>query len=130
MRSFRLDRDSIAEVLDSWPALVVGILLASLFAYLGIMHLWGRVCAVLLSGTYGGFLLRGVVGRRLREQYPGARWIWLLSVASATLVVGVAARMAFPQIQATAFDSAWLGVSLFSILAFILINRKDKNVVR
>jgi hypothetical protein len=130
MRSFRLDPDSIAAFLDSWPALVIGFLLLCLSTYLGIAHLWGPVCAVVLCGTYGGFLLRGIATQRLREQYPGARWVWLLSVGFTTLMVGVATRMAFPLTQAWPFDLAWLGVSFFSILAFVLANRKDKNVVR
>ena len=46
MRSFRLDADSVTELLDSWPTFIVAPLLALLFAYLGITHLWGRVCAV------------------------------------------------------------------------------------
>ena len=129
-RSFRLDPDSVTEFLDSWPALLIGALVACLSVYLGMTHLWGRIFAVFLFGTYGGFLLRGVAGERLREQYPGARWVWLLSVGFTTLVVGVATGMAFPETRGSAFDRAWLGVAFFSILAFVLANRKNKNVVR
>ncbi len=130
MRSFRLDTDSVVDFLDSWPAVVIGILLASLSAWLGITHLWGRAVAVLLCAMYGGFLVRGVASQRLREQYPGARWVWLLAAGLTTIAVGVAARMAFQTIQSSTFDLAWLGASFFLILAFVLANRKDKNVVR
>ena len=48
----------------------------------------------------------------------------------ATLTLGVAARMAFPQVQGPSFDLAWLGVSFGSILAFVVANRHDDDVVR
>jgi hypothetical protein len=116
----------VPEILDSWPALVIVILLASLSVYLGITHLWGKIVAVFVCGTYGGFMVRGVVTRRLRAQDPGTRWIWLLSVGLTTCVAGVATRLAFPQAQGTAFDLTWVGLSFFSILAFFLLNRKDQ----
>lgn len=130
MRSFRLDPDSVAGFLGSWSALVAGAVLACLTVYLGITHLWGRVCAMLVCGIYGGCLLRGVAAHRLREQYPAARRVWLLSVGLTTLVVGVATRMAFPQTQGTAFDLSWLGASFLTILVFVVANRKDKDVIR
>ena len=130
MKSFRLDTDSVVDFLDAWPAVVIGILLASLSAWLGITHLWGRAVAVLLCAIYGGFLVRGVFCQRLREQYPGARWVWLLAAGLTTIAVGLAVRMALPTFQSPAFDLACLGDSFFLILAFVLANRKDKNVVR
>lgn len=130
MRSFRLDPDSVAEFFDSWPALFIGALLAAISVYLGISHLWGRVSAVLILGLYGGYLLRGVATDKLREKYAGARCIWLLSAGMTTTMVGVATRMAFPQTQGASFDLAWLGVAFFTILAFVVINRKNPNVMK
>jgi hypothetical protein len=85
---------------------------------------------VLICGVFGGYMLRGVVARRFREQYPGARWIGLLTVGLTSVVVGVATMLAFPHSLGTPFDLAWLGTSFFSILLFVLINRKNKDVVR
>jgi hypothetical protein len=130
MKSFRLDPDSVTEFLDSWPALAIGSILAGLSFYFGMTHHWGLVCAVLLCGTYGGYLLRGVGARRLQEKYPGARWIWLLMAGMMTAVLGVGTGMAFPQVHGTAFDKAWLAMSFFSILIFVLINRKNKSVIQ
>ena len=130
MRSFRLDSDSVVEFLDAWPAFVIGAIMVCLTFYLGISHLAVRVIGVLLCGACGGYMLRGVTAQRLREKYPEARWTWLLSVGLTTLGVGVGTRMAFPQTQGAAFDLSWLGVSFFSILVFVLANRKDKNVIR
>jgi hypothetical protein len=130
MRSFRLDADSVTELLDSWPAFIIAPLLFFLFAYLGITHLWGRVCAVLICGIFGGFMLRGVIARQFREQYPGARWLWLLTVGQTSAVVGVATMLAFPDRHSIPFDLCWLGISFFSILLFVLINRKNREVVR
>ncbi len=130
MRSFRLDPNSVTDFFDAWLALLIALLLVCLAAYLGIANGWGRVITVLASGTYFGFSLRGVGAHPLRERYPGARWFWLLTVGLATSVVGAATLMAFPAQRATAFDLTWLGVSFFAILAFILANRKNENVVR
>jgi hypothetical protein len=130
MKSFRLDRDSVTEFLDSWPSLLVGALLAGAFVYVGLTHVWGVVAGVVLCGVYGGYLLRGVAADRLRETYPNARWHGLLSVGMATMTLGVAARMAFPQVQGGVLDLAWLGVSFSSILAFVVANRHDGDVIR
>ena len=130
MRSFRLDPDSVAELRDSWPVLVLGGLLACLFAHLGRPHLGRPIVGVLIGGLYLGYLLRGQVGRRLQQSYPGARFVWLLSGGMATLVLGFAARMVFPQIQGKPFDLAWLGVSFFSILGFVLLNWTNPSVIR
>jgi hypothetical protein len=130
MRSFRLDADSVTELLDSWPAFIIAPLLFVLFAYLGITHLWGRVCAVLIFGIFGGFMLRGVIARQFREQYPGARSLWLLTVGQTSAAVGVATMLAFPEGLNTPFNLSWLGISFFSILLFVIVNRKNRNVVR
>jgi hypothetical protein len=130
MRSLRLDADSVTELSDSWPAFIIAPLLALLFAYLGSTHLWGRFCAVLICGIFGGFLLRGVVARRFRAQYPGARWLWLLTVGQTSVVVGVATMLVFPDRRSIPFDPCWLGISFFSILLFVLVNRKNREVVR
>jgi hypothetical protein len=130
MRSFRLDPDSVAEILDSWPAFVIAPLLLCLFAYFGLTHLWGRVCAVLVCGLFGGYMLRGVTARRFRQEYPGARWFWLLTVGQTSAVVGVATMLAFPHRLGTWFDLTWLGITFFSVLLFVLINRKNKYVIQ
>ena len=130
MKSFRLEGDSVAEFLDSWPSWSIGALLAVAFVYIGIGHPWGRVAGVVLCGVYGGYLLRGVASERLRKRYPNAQRHWLLSIGMATLTLGVATRMAFPRVQGSSFDLAWLGVSFGSILAFVLVNRHDEDVVR
>jgi hypothetical protein len=130
MKSFRLDGDSVAWFLDSWPALLIGGLLTGVLVYVGMRHPWGRVAGVLFCGAYGGYALRGVATKGLRKQYPNARWHWLLSIGLATATLGVFTRMAFPEVQCSSFDLAWLGVSFGTILAFVIANRHDPDVVR
>ena len=130
MKSFRLDRDSVASFLDSWPALVFGGLVVGACVYVGMTHPWGRVAGVLLCGLYGGYALRGVAAGRLRKRYPNARWIGLLSIGTATLLIGVFTRMAFREVEGSSFDLAWLGVSFGSILTFVIANRHDPDVIR
>ena len=106
-----------------------GILGAGL-VYFGREQTWGPIAGVLLCGVYGGYALRGAASARLRERYPNARFHALLSIGMATLTLGIATRMAFPAVQGSAFDLAWLGVSFASILAFVVANRHDEDVVR
>ena len=128
LNSFRLDPKSVADFFDSWPAVIVAVVLGGGFAYLGIAHLWGRITAIMILGIYGGYVLRGTAADRLREKYPGARWIWLLAAGMTTAALGVASRMAFPAIQGTAFNLAWIGVSFVTILVFIVANRNNPAV--
>ena len=130
MKSFRLDRDSVVEFLDSWPALLVGGLVTGGLSYVGMSQPWGRVLGLLLCGVYGGFALRAVAAGRVRRRYPNARWHWLLSVGLATATFGVLTRMAFREVEGSSFDLAWLGVSFGTILAFVIANRHDPDVVR
>jgi hypothetical protein len=48
----------------------------------------------------------------------------------ATIVLGLTTRVAFPQVQGTRVDLAWLGASFALILAFVVGNRMNKHVVR
>jgi hypothetical protein len=129
MKSFRLDGDLVAEFLDSWPTLLIGGLLVGALVYVGFKQPWAWVAGMLLCGVYGGYELRGVASGQLRKRYPNARFHWLLSIGMATLTIGAATREAFRQVQGTGFDLAWLGVSFCSILAFVVANRQDEDVI-
>lgn len=65
---------------------------------------------------------------QLHRRYPTARHLWLLSIGMMTSLVRVTARMAFSVWQGSRFDLVWLGVTFFSILAFVLVNRGSKDV--
>jgi hypothetical protein len=126
MRSFRLDPDSVTDFLRSWPVLLLGGLIAAMVVFLGSAYWWTRILLPVLMGVCVGPRL--FVGR-IREQYPNARHVWLLSIGMMTALVGVVARMAFPAWQGSKFDLTWLGVTFFTILAFVLLNRGDHDVV-
>ena len=130
MESFRLDPDSVAEFLRIWPALAVVAVLSGLAAYFGILHPVVRVSEVVSLGVFGGHVFQGVAAQRLRDQYPGARGIWLLSVGATALVVGGASHVIFPDARVPAFELSWCGVAFFTILAFALVNRNNKHVIR
>jgi hypothetical protein len=108
----------------------MGGLLAGFSVYLGLVHLWGPICGILIGGTCGAYLIRGVTARRLQESYPSARSIWLLTAGITTAVFGAATMMALPRSLGTGFDLAWLGISFFSILGFVLVNRNNADVIR
>lgn len=125
MKSFRLDPDSVDDVVEGWPLFLVSLILGGAVAWLATTYLWGRILTPLLFGIALGTRMV----RRLRQTYPTARQLWLLAIGMATIVIGVTARMAFPTWQGAGFDLPWLGVAFFSILAFILVNRGNKEVV-
>jgi hypothetical protein len=130
MRSFRLDPESVTEFFQAWPALLMGGLLAGVSVYLGLVHHWGPVCGIFMGGTCGVYLIRGVTARRLKETYPGARSIWLLTAGITAAVFGAATMLALPRRLGPGFDLAWLGISFFSILGFVIVNRKNADVIR
>lgn len=127
MRSFRLDPDSVAEFVRSWPVVLIGALTGSAIAFFG-RDLWCiRFLLPILMGVCLGPRL--FVGR-ISERYPTARHPWLVSIGLTTALLGVVLRMAVPTWRGMAFDLTWLGVSFFSILAFVLLNRGNDDVVR
>lgn len=125
MKSFRLDRDSVEEVIQGWPLFLVIVIIGSAVAWFATAYIWGRILIPLLFGVALGPRIVG----QLRQRYPTAKQLWLLSIGMATMLAGVTARMAFPSWQGIAFDLPWLGVAFSSILVFVLVNRGNKDVV-
>ena len=125
MKSFRLDPDSVRDITEGWPVFLVALMLSIPVSLFATTFLWGRILVSLLLGVALGQRLSG----RLRQSYPTANHLWLLSIGMSTMIVGVAVRMAFPVWQGTAFDLSWLGVAFFAILAFMLLNRGNKKVI-
>jgi hypothetical protein len=130
MKSFRLDRESVNDFVESWPIIFVALAVTGLFGYLGWLDAFWRVCLVLIAGAYFGYVLRGMLTQNLMARYPNARWIGLLSVGLVVAALGVFVRMAFPATQGDAVDIAWLSLSFVCILTFIVINRRDPDVLR
>lgn len=125
MKSFRLDPDSVQEAIAGWPVFLLAIILGTATAWFATTYQWSRILTPLLFGIALG--PRFVGG--LRQKYPTANQLWLLSIGMATALVGVTARMVFPSWQGAEFDLPWIGVAFVSILAFVVVNRGDKNVV-
>lgn len=130
MKSFRLDRESVGDFIQSWPIILIALALTGLLAYLGWLDAAWRVCLVLFAGAYFGYVLRGMLSQNLREHYPNARWIGLLSVGLVVATFGGTVRMAFPATQGGLVDIVWLSMSFVCILAFVVINRRDPDVLR
>lgn len=82
---------------------------------------WGLILGVALSPRVAG---------QLRQRYPTAKHLWLLSIGMTVILLGVTLRMAFPTWQGAGFDLSWLGIAFFSILLFVLINRGNKDVLQ
>jgi len=130
MKSFRLSRESISEFSESWPILLAGAAITLGLLYLGWFKPFWRIFLVLFAGAYFGCVLRGRFHRRLAAQYPNARFVPVLSIGLLVFTGGVICRMALPAIQGGSFDIVWLAVSFVCILAFVILNRHDPDVVQ
>jgi len=130
MRSFRLDRESLSDALQSWPAMVGAIAMCCAVAYVGWTHLFWRGLVIVFAGYYFGYVARGNLFHNLQEKYPQARYIGLLSMGMVTLTLGVLVRMTFREMQGGAFDVVWLLAAFIAILAFVIINRRDPDIWR
>ena len=130
MKSFRLDRESVTDFMESWPVLVASVALCVWLGYVGWSNVVWRVVLVLYAGAYFGYVVRGRLFGNLRERYPNARWIGLLSVGLSVMTLGVVARMAFRETQGGLLDMVWLSLSFICIFTFVVANRRDPDVWR
>jgi hypothetical protein len=71
-----------------------------------------------------------VLTHKLRSKYPKATCIWLISIGMTSVAIGVFARMLLPSLQGALTDYVWIVVSFTTILAFVVINRHDPDVLR
>ena len=125
MKSFRLD----SEVIDSWPAILFAIGVSAALVYLGWFDAVWRATLILFGAFYFGYAARGYAASRLRAKYPNATHIWLVSIGLTSVILGVVTRMLFPSLQGGLTDYVWISVSFFTILLFVVINRRDPDVL-
>jgi hypothetical protein len=130
MKSFRLDTESIDKFIESWPAIIFAAALCGLFAYLGVSSIAWRALLIVFGGLYFGYMLRGTLTQNMRAKYPNASCLSLLSIAMCSATLGVLARMTFPSVQNGYLDYTWLSICFASLLAFIVINRRDPDVMQ
>src|SRR5688572_25315925 len=130
MKSFRLDRESVNGFVESWPIIFIAVAVTCLFGYFGWLDAFWRVCFVLFAGAYFGYVFRGMLTQNLSERYPNARSIGLVSVGLVAAALGVFVRMTFPDTQGGVVDIVWLSLSFVCILTFVVINRRDPDVLR
>lgn len=85
---------------------------------------------IAFSAVYFGYALRGRLTENLRVKYPNAAYLWLVSIGMTSAVIGVVARLLMPSLQGSYTDYVWIAISFSTILAFVLINRHDRDVVK
>lgn len=130
MKSFRLDTDSINDTIKSWPALLAALVISSGLAYMGWFDAAWRGALIVFGAVFFGYYLRGRFTHRLRSKYPNATCLWLISIGMTSVALGVFARMLLPSLQGGLADYVWIVVSFTTILAFVVINRHDPDVLR
>ena len=129
LKSFRLDTDSIKDAIDSWPVILVAVALCGLFATLGWSDATWRVTLIAFGAIYFGYAFRGSLTQNLRSKYPDASCMSLLSICSFAVTFGLLVRMIFPTLQGGFLDYVWLSISFTALLAFVVINRRDPDVL-
>jgi hypothetical protein len=130
VKSFRLDPDSIKDAIQSAPAMIAAVALCGLLAYLGWLDAIWRAVLIAFGALYFGYVFRGSLTQSLRSKYPNASYIGLLSIGLCAVMFGVLARMVFPTLQGGYLDYVWLSISFTTILAFVVINRQDPDVLK
>ena len=130
MKSFRLDIDSVNDAIESWPALLLALAVSASLAYLGWLDAAWRGTLIVFGAIYFGYAMRGTFSYGLRSKYPNAACIWLVSIGLTSAALGVIARMLLPSLQGGSTDCVWIGVSFTTILAFVVINRRDPDVLK
>lgn len=128
MRSFRLDTDSINDAIESWPVILAALAISGLLLYVGWFAPIWRAILIAFAAIYFGYALRGSLTNNLRSQYPNATCIWLVSIGLTSAALGVIARMLLPSLQGGIADYVWIVLSFTTILAFVVINRRDPDV--
>jgi len=130
MKSFRIDTDSINDAIESWPALLTALAISASLAYVGWFDATWRGILIVFGAVYFGYALRGTLTHNLRSKYPKATCIWLVSIGLTSVALGVIARMFLPSLQGGLTDYVWIAVSFTTILAFVVINRHDPDVLK
>ncbi|MCG6156519.1 hypothetical protein [Rubinisphaera margarita] len=126
MKSFQLDPDSLDEVVKGWPVLVVALLLGSVIASFTQFHPWARI---LIPSALG--LVLGIrMIPQLWRNHPTARHIWLLAIGMIACLVEAVLNIAFPRGLDGDFHFVWLVIAFVSLLAFAVVNRKNRDVVQ
>lgn len=124
-KSFRLDRESFQEL----PAVVAALAIFGVLYYFDVFSASLTPVLIISGVLLVGYLVAGGLHKQLQSRYPNAAHTWLLVIGFAALSVGVAARMLLPSLQGGWLDYLGLAISFITILTFILINRRDSDVV-
>lgn len=130
MKAFRLDIDSIDDLIKSWPALLAALVISIGLAYVGWSDAAWRGVLIVFAAVYFGYSLQSMFAHKLRSKYPNAKCTWLVSIGMMSVVLGMFARMLLPSLQGGVTDYVWIVVSFTTILAFVVINRHDPDVLR
>lgn len=130
MKSFRLDTDSINDAVESWPTLLIALAISASLVYLGWLDAAWRGTLIVFGAIYFGYTMRGTLTHGLRSKHPNASCIWLVSIGMTSAALGVIARMLLPSLQGGMTDYVWIAVSFSTILAFVVINRHDPDVLQ
>jgi hypothetical protein len=130
VKSFRLDTDSIKDAIESWPAILTALAISAPLLHVGWFDATWRGILIAFAAVYFGYALRGTLTKNIRSKYPNATCIWLVSIGLSSAAFGVIARMLMPSLQGGIADYLWIILSFTTILAFVVINRRDPDVLK
>ena len=130
MKSFRLDTNSINAFFESWPAFLSALAISGALMYAGWFNATCQGLLIAFSALYFGYALRGRLTENLRAKYPNATHLWLVSIGLTSAAIGVVTRLLMPSLQGSYTDYIWIAISFSTILAFVVMNRRDRDVVK
>lgn len=130
MKSFRLHVESKTELIQSIFGLLIGVGVFLALQFFHIDKVGWRILLLFSCASFVAYLIRGSLSRSLRAKYPTARLIGLLAVGITISTFGVFARFLIPGADDGWFTLAFVLAAGGFIGAFVILNRKDPDVMK
>ncbi len=133
MKSFRFKRPAGDDKLEVIALLIGMAIVAGLYAALdsiGLANFTPKVFALMLTPIFVIHLFRGGLKQIARSRYPSAKHIWLLGIAAASFSSWGIAQICFPEAEQGWIALGFILPSIGAIVAFLVINRHDPDVMQ
>jgi hypothetical protein len=129
MKSFQLEPSSRGDLFSLAIAVVITAAVFAVLSYWDAVSVGIRVGALLMAAVLVSQLCTGGVRHSLELQYPNARLIGLLTAAYAVMGVGAVGQFMFEWLTPQRVFYFFMLPGGVAILAFLVVNRRDRGGV-